>query len=253
MFNVQGGAALGFPNALFLRIVWVSPVAEASDYDPELFQQIIDACTGCTMVGEVFNEPQPLSVTAKERYLSVLTPSGRELDTPYERLAQQTSAFPSANDAESIIRLIDNLMPAADSDYVVLSQISTAVTGRRNDDTFRSLGWPKDVLWLTLDYFYFDATKGQEFYDRKMQFQADLTPLLNDEDHRVHAFAFNDPDMSQDWPYYFESEEKFRTLQEIKACVDPDNTFEHRMSVPLPETAPPTDTCDGLFCSNSSK
>ena len=39
----------------------------------------------------------------------------------------------------------------------------------------------------------------------------------------------------QDWPLYYESEQKYRRLQDIKACVDPQGLFRNKMTIPLPD------------------
>ena len=39
-------------------------------------------------------------------------------------------------------------------------------------------------------------------------------------------------------PFYFETEEKFDRLRDIKACVDPDEVFQGLMGIPPAEKTP---------------
>ena len=67
-FTAQGIAPLGRPNLLRMEASWVAPADEFDDYDASFFQDILDACDGCTIVGNLVTTERPSSVL-KDRHL----------------------------------------------------------------------------------------------------------------------------------------------------------------------------------------
>jgi len=225
------------PNYVELEASWVAPKAQAGDYDPQFFQSILDACTGCIIIEPLVNETEPMSYSLKERYLAA--EDGPEYPAPfrhYKKNWQQTSSFPDPDETEAIIREVDNRMPEANSTYLFISQFTTVLKPR--DDETRSLPWPDDVMGMSCDFFFPDTKLTPIFDDWAATVGTLVRKNFGGEDHRVFWGAFDDPNLEEDWPKYYESQDKYEELKEIKSCVDPDNLFTHLMSMPLADLSP---------------
>ena len=62
--------APGAFNAVYLEMGWFSPLEEAGDYDPTMYQTLIDSCTGCIMFLDLPDAVEPPAVTQAFKYVS---------------------------------------------------------------------------------------------------------------------------------------------------------------------------------------
>ena len=112
------------------------------------------------------------------------------------------------------------------------------VTFPTDDSDNRALPWPNDFIGISA----FVSAETPAMVDEVVQIRDDFvaTSVENFEgqDHRMYWAAFGDVSMPEAAPFYFESEEKFNRLRDIKACVDPDELFKGIMTVPPAEKTP---------------
>ena len=52
-----------------VETAWVAPMEEAGDYDPALFQSLLDSCTGCVPVFSAAPVAEPLSFSLRFKYV----------------------------------------------------------------------------------------------------------------------------------------------------------------------------------------
>jgi hypothetical protein len=219
-------------------MAWVAPVTEADDYDFEFFQSIIDACIGCFPVLPVVNETMPLSSALSQFYISA-EEDGREIPSlpMYEKAFQQTSSFPGPDAMEAIIRKLDEVMPVqVNSTYAFISQMTSGAGSPLEPDERRGLSFQADVFGITTDIFYADPTQQPLVANVRNEYNGIVLKNLG-EDHRMYWGAYGNVSFPKDVPLYFDSDEKYNRLQGIKACVDPGNLFQHRMSIPLDDSS----------------
>jgi hypothetical protein len=234
-WTVVGAQPAGYPNYIEFEASWVAPVDQAAEYDPAFFQTILDACTNC-IVFESVNVTEPMSASLKNRYMTA--EDGPEFPAPfrhYKKSWQQSSHIPNPDETEAIVRKVDSYLPNENSTYLLVGQLSTGATNGPEDDALRSLPWPDSKFGVACDFFYPDPRMAPIFDDWLGEFTRLVIEKFDGEDRRMYWGAYNDPDISVDWPKYFESEDKFKTLKDIKACVDPTDIFTHAMSMPVGE------------------
>jgi hypothetical protein len=142
---------------------------------------------------------------------------------------------------EAIIRLVDSNIPAANSSYLLIVQASTGSSTSPGTDDTRALPWKEDVFGVAQDIFYADPSLSLQFDDISLSAANELIDHFGGEDHRMFWGAYGEPQIKADWPKYYDSEDKFETLREIKECVDPSNHFRNKMSIPLPDRMDDTD------------
>ena len=225
----------GLGNRIQLEGSWVAPIDQKDDYDYTIFQAIDDACTNCTRFRHI-NVTEPLSQIWRHRYLRTLINkgTGREFPVPYARAMHQTKSFPTEDGIEGITREIASLLPGRFSSHFMISQMTTLAPAEPN----RALPWPEDKLGITLDYFYIPPSDWFiDHHERALNFGRQTMANLEGQDHRMFWAAYDNPELEKDWPKYFESEDKFRRLQQIKQQYDPNNLFQNQMSIPLPKAS----------------
>ena len=70
--SVAGDASTGpgLFNAIYLELGWFSPIEAAGEYDPSLFQTLVDSCTGCIMFLDLPDAVEPPAFTQSFKYVS---------------------------------------------------------------------------------------------------------------------------------------------------------------------------------------
>jgi len=218
-------------NRIQVEGSWVAPKDQAHEYDFDFFQAIDDACTNCKRFRYV-NVTEPLSQIWRHRYIRTLINegTGREFPVPYTRSMQQIP-FPTPDGIEGITRAMAKLLPSRTSPYFTIHQMTTMRAAEPN----RALPWGEDGFSVTLDYFYVPPSEWIiDHEQRALDFGRTIRDNVDGKDHRMYWAAFDNPQIDKDWPKYFDSEEKYRRLQNIKQQVDPNNIFRNKMSIPLP-------------------
>jgi len=221
-------------NYIELEASWVAPLAQAGDYDPSFFQDILDACTNCAVLKRV-NVTEAMSASLANRYLCCR--DGPEFPAPfryYEKSFQQASQFPDGDKTAAIVSKIDTFLPNENSTFLFVFQLTTAFKPR--DGATRALPFPGDKIGIVCDFFFPDPRMAPIFKEWKADFTAVAVENLG-EDHQTFWGAYDDPDLATMWAQFYESEDKYETLKDIKACVDPENLFTHLMSMPVGEVA----------------
>ena len=251
LWSIVGAKQAGLGNRIQLEGFWVAPKEEAHEYDFDFFQIIDDACINCRRFRYI-NVTEPLSQIWRHRYIRTLINkgTGREFPVPYTRAMQQFEEVPDPDEIENITREIGKLLPHHFSPHFVISEI-LAFRGAASN---RALPWPNDKMAVTLDYFFIPPTQYIYDYDEiSKNFGQELIANAKGKDHRMYWAAYDATDMEQDWPKYFESEDKYKRLQQIKETYDPENLFQNKMSIPLPSLdAFTTDATDAATASGQN-
>lgn len=172
---------------------------------------------------------------------------------PYRTSYQQGPSFPNGDALEDILTSIDASMPKTGSlnpvedglneVYFVLAQF-IALPGPRFVDSSIALPHQSDVFGVAFDMW--DLTRGLSPAGSLLPFigaalnavqNEAVIPALGDVNHRMFWAAYETPDLttasSEDVGKYYESADKYDRLVEIKSCVDPNDVFQSRMSLPV--------------------
>ena len=156
----------------------------------------------------------------------------------YAQGLQQTSNFPDPNEAEALVRAIDAYVPVEGGPRIAFTVQFVTVNFPTADSDNRALPWPNDFVAISA----FVSAETPEMKDEIEQVRDDFLAMsveqFEGQDHRMYWAAFGDVSMPEAAPFYFESEEKFDRLRDIKACVDPDELFKGIMAVPPAEKTP---------------
>lgn len=163
---------------------------------------------------------------------------------PYQTSWQQGPQYPGKDDFEGILRAInDNIMPtwtgapALPSDYVFVVVQMVTLPSQLHATSDIALPFQEDVYGI--DVGVFDLTGGgivPVLRNELDQVRGMVVAATGGEDHRMFWNPNVDEDVCLacgDFEFYYEDENKFDTLRSIKSCVDPNNLFDNRMSMPL--------------------
>uniref|UniRef100_A0A7S2VE00 FAD-binding PCMH-type domain-containing protein n=1 Tax=Entomoneis paludosa TaxID=265537 RepID=A0A7S2VE00_9STRA len=250
LIGIATGGAAGF-NYLQLDVAWVSPKSngmtrsEALQEADDFVNSILDACTACLVLGRDVPVPDPAfeSIFGSEdqgtmpelhRDASLFDFDSFGLHPfPANFSWQQGSIIPDADGMQEIVESFYEFMPTADEPRFATSQWSTSPT-IPNPDQSRSLPWQGDLFGIAFDAWDFAGRKG--FHeDFLLEFQEKVRRIFGDEDHRMFWGAYGEPNLAkrEDWTKYYESEDQYNRLVDIKTLVDPGNLFYNNMSLPV--------------------
>jgi hypothetical protein len=150
---------------------------------------------------------------------------------PFKSSFQQGPQFPSANDLIDIFNGIDALIPVdPETDFrMIVSQIGTGPgPSHANDEVAQP--FQNDVFGIVVDVWNFaPADYSQDLRD----IQDAVISALGSVDHRAFWGAYEDTCLECGaWEQYYESRKQYNKLTQTKRCVDPNNLFKFRMSIP---------------------
>ncbi|KAL9178796.1 hypothetical protein ACHAXT_003927 [Thalassiosira profunda] len=167
-----------------------------------------------------------------------------EFNVPFKSSFQQGPNFPDADGMETIVRGIVDSFPqdlqALSEAKLVIAQLATLPSLAHVDDT-RALPFQEDKFAVTFDLWDytplfppFTAQNVDDFASVQRAFQDKVINATGGLDHRMFWAAYDSPCLEcGDWELYYDSRPKYNRLSSIKRCVDPDNVFNNRMSMPV--------------------
>ena len=155
----------------------------------------------------------------------------------YDLLGHQGPDLPTPDVSERIGRFIDANIPNADSQYNFVLQYTTGKPHLNSES--RAVPWPDDLAGFTIFMFYADDPVVKE---QVQAINAEGLALATEAfggNHQMWWGAFVPPVFPEDRPLFFETEEKYNRLVDIKACVDPDALFNSGLfTLPPPAKTP---------------
>ena len=152
---------------------------------------------------------------------------------PSKSSYQQGPQFPNKDDLVEIFDRIDASVPKAGEPVVVISQIVT-LAGPSKSKRAIALPFQDDVMGATFDMWNLFALVPVDFGPTLREVQDLVISAFGEEDHRMFWAAYEDTCLECGaWEKYFEFRPKYNELSRIKRCVDPDNIFKYRMSMPI--------------------
>lgn len=164
---------------------------------------------------------------------------------PYHlQSSQQGPMFPSPDSMEALARFTGANLPNANSPYYFAGQVSTA-NFPSMDSGDSALPWTNDSIAASIFVYFADESQREEVSALVHSFADVASEGFEGRNHRMYWSAFGEPVLPRDSSLYFESEEKFNRLRDIKACVDPDDMFSGVLSIPLPDAMPESCESDG--------
>ncbi|KAL7518124.1 hypothetical protein ACHAWX_002982 [Stephanocyclus meneghinianus] len=178
-------------------------------------------------------DAKPMSVLHKEVTLVDWGALGfEERGVPFKSSYQQGPNYPRADDLLKVFDLIDALMPKnpQTDERFVIAQIGPLIGPLKS---VRNVAQPfqDDVFGVIVDVWSFD---GDDYSQRLRELQDMVISSVGGVDHRTFWGAYEDICLECGaWKKYYESRSKYDRLKKIKGCVDPDNLFKFRMSIPV--------------------
>ena len=150
---------------------------------------------------------------------------------PFTSSFQQGPKYPHADDLLNIVDHIDALMPAApgtDQRFVIAQLV--VLPGPRNAKRNVAQPFQDDVFGVVVDVWSLDQA---DYRQDQRELQDFVISAVGGVDHRMFWGAYEDTCLECGaLEKYYESCTKYNRLQRIKGCVDPDNLFKFRMSIP---------------------
>ena len=156
----------------------------------------------------------------------------------YAQSWQQTSNFPDADEGEALARAIGAHMPVGGGPRIAFTAQYVSVNFPTDDSDNRALPWPEDYIGISAFVSVETPDMMDEIVQIRDEFAATSVENFEGQDHRMYWAAFGDVSMPDASPLYFESEEKFDRLRDIKAWVDPDELFQGLMGIPPADKTP---------------
>ncbi|KAL3797145.1 hypothetical protein HJC23_000483 [Cyclotella cryptica] len=149
---------------------------------------------------------------------------------PFTSSYQQGPQYPQADDLVKVFDLIDELMPEnLTHQRLVLSQFGV-LPGPSNVISNVAQPFQEDVFGVVVDVWSFDK---QDYTQDQRKLQDLVISSVGGVDHRMFWAAYEDTCLECGaWEKYYESLSKYNELRRIKGCVDPNNVFKFRMSIP---------------------
>ena len=169
-----------------------------------------------------------------------LTSSGFPVYPYYRVSLSQSPTFITPDQAEMLARKIAAELPPAsvgDGFFELVTQFGTPMAPLDDSDD-RSLPWPDDVMGFSTFYSAPPELIPQILGERDAFASFATNDLFGGVDHRMYWSPYGEFEMPGAAPLYFETEEKFQRLMDIKGCVDPTGLFSNIMSIPVPAKVP---------------
>ncbi len=189
-----------------------------------------------------------------EKKLSVLSDSfvlrfplttlaGREFKYPYKKRANSTVKALSNEFIDALSEKIDEVVTKEPNVKLVFQMgfSGGAFRAKGNDRvgvTVTSIPGRDDVSGFVFDLFYKPGYE-QRAIDLQNEMQDILDKHFHNDSHerRIFPFTFGDTNISNPniRKMYYDSEEQYKKLQELKKRVDPTDIFHTELTVKLPE------------------
>ena len=151
---------------------------------------------------------------------------------------QQSSNFPDPDEGEALARAIDAHMPVEGGPRITMTVQYVTVGFPSDDSDNRALPWPEDTIIFANTLSVETPEMVEHMNEVADEFVVTSLENFEGQDHRMYWAASGTVTMPEAAPFYFESEEKFDRLRDIKACVDPDEVFQGLMGIPPAEKTP---------------
>lgn len=268
----QAFAGLDVPGFNFLQLDFTYIVKtnglnkEMAKFEAqEIYDTLLGACSGCLTLDAYFESTLPPTLVDffKGNFQSVYGETGPisqfingltlfdfnsfgVSSFPYKTSWQQGPEFPDEADVEEILIAVKDLMPTfettpslpLDAVFVVSQWVTMPTALHAKDDI--ALPFQNDEYGIVLDAWDLTASEqipggalGSYLRDSLRQVRDLVIESTGGEDHRMFWNPDEDPCLEcGDSEFYYDDEEKFTRLREIKSCVDPDNVFDGRMTMP---------------------
>jgi hypothetical protein len=158
-----------------------------------------------------------------------------EKGIPFKTSLQQGPMWPTEDNLIEIFDRIDAVVPRDPTSELVFvtAQIGTSENPAPFDGSI-SLPFQDDVLGVTFDMWNLNPAVPVDFSPVQRHVQDFVISALGGEDHRMFWNAYGDICLECGaWEKYYESRSKYNKLSRIKRCVDPENLFKFRMSMPV--------------------
>ena len=150
---------------------------------------------------------------------------------PFKSSFQSGPQYPSARQLLDIFDHIDALIPVdVDQDKrLVVSQIIT-LPGLTHSNAKIAQPFQDDVFGVSFDVWSFDRF---DYAQDQRAMQDVVIDASGGVDHRMFWAAYGDTCLEcGTWEKYYENRPAYNKLTQIKRCVDPNNLFKFRMSMP---------------------
>ena len=155
----------------------------------------------------------------------------------YDVMSHQGPNLATPEMSERIGRFIDANIPNAESPYNLIAQYTTGKPHPNSES--RALPWPDDLAGFTIFIFHADDPVVKEQVQAINAEGLALATEVFGGNHQMWWGASDPPTFPEDRPLFFETEEKYNRLVDIKACVDPDALFDSGLfTLPLPTETP---------------
>ena len=152
----------------------------------------------------------------------------------YRASSSQSPKFISPDQAETLARrLAAEIPPQSMGNFELVTQFGTPI-GPLDDSDDRALPWPDDVMGLTSFYSAPPELIPRILKGREEFISFAVNDLFGGLDHRMYWSPYGEIEMPGAARLYFETEEKFERLMDIKGRVDPTGMFSNLMSIPVP-------------------
>jgi hypothetical protein len=151
---------------------------------------------------------------------------------PFKSSYQQGPQFPTSSGIVDIFNSIDALVPTNPlTDHrLVISQIVT-LPGPAHSNNAVAQPFQNDLMGVTFDVWNFLPAK--DYSQDQRETQDVVISALGGIDHRMFWAAYEDTCLECGaWENYYESRPEYNKLTQTKRCVDPNNLFKFRMSMP---------------------
>ncbi|KAL7518071.1 hypothetical protein ACHAWX_002929, partial [Stephanocyclus meneghinianus] len=269
MFTLSGTKTYLFPiltsltfNSLQLDFTWVatgsSGGADTFSEAQAIYDRLHNAYTfqgndsGCITLDQYFemsgfgegktrypstyanaSDTKPMSVLHKEVTLVDWSALGLEKrGIPFTSSYQQGPKYPHADELLKVFDVIDALMPKnPQTDQRFVTAQMGALIGPPKSVSNVAQPFQDDLFGVSVDVWSLD---GADYSEILCDLQDLVISSVGGVDHRTFWGAYEDICLECGaWNKYYESRSKYDRLRQIKGCVDPDDLFKFRMSIPV--------------------
>ena len=228
------------PSCIFVFAQWANLGGIEQPYNKTVadwFKRIKEAGDGITLQSTLdtnyVNDDvhTPLSKLSKKWIFTKV----REYNYPYIKRVYSTRVTPSDNFFEELVDNIDevqqNITTSNCRISVVMQSYGKNSTVRQNTGNGTSFNWRDCCTTFTCDIFY-EVQKGTQSltYAQKWQERNDRMFIgpsgsFSKQDIRLFWGSYGNRNLNEVWRSYYDSEEKYEKMKEIKSKIDPNKVF----------------------------